>query len=107
MFLTIINPFTIGGAMNVNFSSPPGTPVAQTITPISKSVTLTAAANGTTPNVSTVSLAFSGRELRNILGHKLLVAFGGNTAAGSLTVTPSQKVSVSARLQLNFSIKEQ
>jgi hypothetical protein len=104
MFLTITNPFTIGGAMNVSFSSPAGVPAIVTIT---KAVTLTAAANGTTPNVSTVTVNFTGTELRTLLGHKLLVAFGGNTAAGSLTVTPSQKVSVSSRLQLTFFAKAQ
>jgi hypothetical protein len=107
MFLTITNPFTVGGAMNVGFTSPPGTPAAQTITPISKSVTLTAAANGTTPSVSTVTIAFTGTELRHILGHKLLVAFGGQTNAGSLTVTPSQTVSASSRLQLTLNLKAQ
>ena len=70
-------------------------------------MTLTAAANGTTPNVSTVAVDLSGKELRNILGHKLLIGFGGNTAAGSLTAAPTQKVSVTSRLQLNFSLKAQ
>jgi hypothetical protein len=107
MFLTITNPFTVGGAMNVTFSSPAGTPAAQTITPITKAVTLTAAANGTTPNVSTVQINFTGIELRKILGHSLQAAFGGTTAAGSLTVTPALKVGVSSRLQLNFTVKEQ
>jgi hypothetical protein len=107
MFLTITNPFTVGGAMNVTFSSPAGTPAAQTITPITKAVTLTAAANGTTPNVSAVSINFTGIELREILGHSLQAAFGGTTAAGSLTVTPALKVGVSSRLQLNFTVKEQ
>jgi hypothetical protein len=104
LFLTITNPFTVGGAMTVNFSSPAGTPA---IVPITKNVTLTAAANGTTPNVSTVAVDLSGKELRSILGHNLLIGFAGNTGAGSLTATPSQKISVTARLQLNFSIKEQ
>jgi len=107
MFLTITNPFTIGGAMNITFSSPTGTPAAQVITPITKSVTLTAAANGTTPNVTTSSLNFTGIELRKILGHNLQAAFGGNTSAGLLTVTPSQKVGVTSRMQLNFTVREQ
>ncbi len=104
MFLTITNPFTVGGAMNVNFSSAPGSPA---IVPITKSVTLTAAANGTTPNVSSVTIPFSGTELRHLLGHKLLIAFGGQTNAGSLTVTPGQLVSVSSRLQLILNLKAQ
>lgn len=104
MFLTISNPFTVGGAMKVNFSTAPGEPA---FTTISKNVTLTAAANGTTPNVSTVAVDLTGQELRAILGHKLLIGFGGNTGAGSLTAAPAQKVSVTSRLQLNFSLKAQ
>lgn len=107
MYLTLTNPFTVGGAMNVNFSSLPGTPAGQAITPISKNVTLTAAANGTTTNVSTVTFSLSGKELRSILGHKLVIAFGGTTGAGSLTVAPTQKVIAASRLQLTLSIKEQ
>lgn len=107
MFLTLTNPFTVGGAMTVRFSSPPGTAASKTITPITKNVTLNAAANGTTPNVSTVAINFTGIELRSILSHVLLISFGGNTAAGPLTVTPTQKISVTSRMQLNFTIKEQ
>ena len=104
MFLTITNPFTVGGAMTVTFSSAPGGPP---FTAIIKNVALTAAANGTTPNVATVPVDLSGKELRNILGHKLLIGFGGSTAAGSLTAAPAQKVIISSRLQLNFSLKAQ
>jgi len=104
MFLTIVNPFTVGGNMSLNFSAVPGSPA---FTAISKAVVLPAAPNGTTPVTSTIPITFTGKELRTILAHKLLVAFGGNTAAGSLTVTPSQVISASARLQITAFIKEQ
>src|SRR5205823_2218936 len=104
LFLTMTNPFTVGGAMVITFSSPAGTPA---ITPISKNLTLTPAATATAPNVSTVTVPLSGKELRSILGHKLVVVFTGTTGAGVMTVTPTQKVLVSGRMQITAFIKEQ
>jgi hypothetical protein len=105
MYLTITNPFTLGGAMNVTFSSPAGSTPA--ITPITKTLTLTKAPTATTSSVTIVSIDFTGQELRRMLGHDLLVAFGGNTAAGALTVTPAQKITITSRLQMTLFIKEQ
>jgi hypothetical protein len=106
MFLTITNPFTVGGTDSLTFSSPVGTPASQVIVPITKGFVMTAAA-GATPNVSTVTINFTGIELRTILGRKLATTFGGKTTAGALTVTPTQKVSVSSRIQLTIDIKGQ
>jgi hypothetical protein len=107
MYLTITNPFTLGGSAILTFRSPTGTPASQAITPISKNVALTAAANATTPSVTTVAVNFTGQELRRILGQDLVAEFSGTTVAGSLTVTPAQKITVTSRLQLNVTIKEQ
>lgn len=101
MFVTLSNPFTVGGAMTITFSKDPAD-LGPAITPITKNLTLTAATNATTPSVRTVAINFSGKELRRMLGRKLQAAFGGTTAAGSLTVTPVQKVSATSRLQLTL-----
>jgi len=42
-----------------------------------------------------------------MFGRDLEAVFGGTTNAGSTTVTPAQQIGVSARIQVNFSIKEQ
>jgi hypothetical protein len=104
MFLTITNPFTVGGSVNIIFKSAAGTPA---IAPISKVMTLAAATNGTTPKVSTVAIDFTGQELRTILGRNLDVTFTGNTAAGALTVTPTQKIGMTSRLEFTLMLKGQ
>ena len=41
------------------------------------------------------------------IGRDLEVVFGGTTAAGTISVTPSQKITATSRIQVNFNIKEQ
>jgi hypothetical protein len=101
MFLTLSNPFTVGGAMTITFAKLPADNGAA-FTPITKNAVLTAATNATTPSVKTVAINFSGKELRILLGRQLQVTFGGTIAAGSLTVTPLQRVSATSRLQLTL-----
>jgi hypothetical protein len=104
MFLTLTNPFTVGANSTLTFRSQTGeTP----ITPITKSVAIAAAPSAATPAVSKISINLTGQELRSIFGKKVEVVFGGSTSAGSITVTPTQKISGSSRIQVNFSIKEQ
>jgi hypothetical protein len=107
LFLTITNPFTVGASSTMTFRSPTGTPASQAITPVTKNVTIPAAANGTTPSVATVTVNLTGQELRRMFGREVEAVFGGSTAAGSVTVTPTQQISVSSRIQVNFTIKEQ
>jgi hypothetical protein len=107
MFLTITNPFTVAANATITFRSRTGTPAAQSITPITKAISIAAATNGTTPKVSTVSIALTGKELRSMFGKDLEVLFGGATVPGPLTVTPSLKMSISSRIQVNFTIREQ
>lgn len=107
MVLTMTNPFTVGASATMTFRSPAGTPAAQQITPITKNITIPAAANGTTPSVAKLTIALSGQELRRMFGRKIEAAFGGSTGAGSITVTPAQKISATSRIQVNFTLKEQ
>jgi hypothetical protein len=104
MFLTITNPFTVGGSPTLTFKTPAGVTPAVSIT---KSVTLTPATNATTPSATTQSINFTGIELRQILGKALQAEFKGTTAAGSTVVTPAHKISGTSRMQLNFTMKEQ
>jgi hypothetical protein len=107
MFLRVTNPFTVGANATITFRSPTGTPVSQQITPITKTVVIPAAANGTTPNISTITVNLTGQELRRMFGRDLEAVFGGNTAAGTITVTPSQQIAVTSRIQVNFTVREQ
>ena len=65
------------------------------------------AANGTTPNVSTIAVTLTGQELRRMFGRDIEAVFGGATQAGSVTVTPTLRIAVSARIQVNFTVREQ
>lgn len=107
LFLTVTNPFTVGAGATITFRSPTGTPAAQQIVPIIKSITIPAAANATTPIVAKVSVALTGQELRRMFGRDLEAVFGGTTLAGAVTVTPALKISVSSRIQVNFTVREQ
>jgi hypothetical protein len=105
MFLTLTNPFTVGANATITFRSPTGTTPA--ITPITKNLTIAAATNATTASTSKVTINLTGKELRSIFGREIEAVFGGSTAAGSITVTPTQKISGSSRIQVNFTIREQ
>jgi hypothetical protein len=104
MMITLTSPFTVGGSMNITFSKPPSD--TGVFAPIVKTLFLQAATSATTPKTTVDTISFSGTELRTILGRKVIANFGGNTAAGSLTVTPIQKITMSSRMQLTFSYKE-
>lgn len=106
IFLTFTNPFTVGANATVSFRSPVGTPVSQAITPITKNVVIPAATGGT-PTVSIVTINLTGQELRRMFGRNLEVVYGGTTNAGSVTVTPAQRIGVTSRIQVNFTVREQ
>jgi hypothetical protein len=105
MFLTLTNPFTVGSNATITFQSP--ATASLKMTPITKNIAITAAPNGTTPAVTNLKIDLSGQELRRMFGRDIEVVFGGTTAAGTITVTPSQKITATSRIQVNFSIKEQ
>jgi hypothetical protein len=104
MFLTITNPLTIGANATITFKSPAG--VTPAITPITKNITVPPATNASTPITSTISVNLTGQELRRMFGHKLDAVFGGTTAAGSVAVTPTLKITSTSRIQVNFNVKE-
>ena len=105
MYLTLTNPFTVGATATLTFRSPTG--ATSPMTPITKNITIAAATNATTPATSKVTINLTGKELRSMFGRDIEAVFGGSTNAGSITVTPSQKISGSSRIQVNFNIKEQ
>jgi hypothetical protein len=105
LFLTVTNPFTIAATPTITFKTLASEP--NQITPITKNITIPAATNATTASVTTLQVPLTGAELRSMAGKTLQVVFGGTTAAGTLTVTPAQKISFSQRVQLTMNIKEQ
>jgi hypothetical protein len=107
MFLKVTNPLTIGANATVTFRSVAGTPAPDQITPITKPVVIPAASNATTPSVTTIPVSLTGQELRRLFGRDVDAVFSGSTGAGSTAVTPTQKISISSRVQVNFSLKEQ
>lgn len=107
MYLTLTNPLTLGADATITFRSPAGTPAGEAIAPITKTVSVPAAANATTPSVSTVAINLTGQELRRMFGREIEAVFGGTTKAGSTAVTPTQEISVTSRIEVNFTIREQ
>lgn len=107
IYLKATNPLTVGANTSVTFRSVTGTPLSQQITPITKSVAIPAAANATTPSVTTIPVALTGQELRRLFGRDVEVVFSGVTGTASTAVTPAQKISMSSRVQVNFNIREQ
>ena len=105
LYLTITNPLTIGAASTITFRSPTGSSPA--ITPITKNVTIAPATSGTTPTTTTAAVNLTGAELRRMFGRDIEAVFGGTTQAGTATVTPTQKIAISSRIQVNFTLKEQ
>jgi hypothetical protein len=105
MYLTMTNPLTVGADATITFRSPAGSP--SPIAPITKIVAVPAATNATTPAVSTVAINLTGQELRRMFGRNIEAVFGGTTKAGTTAVTPAQKISVTSRIQVNFTIREQ
>jgi hypothetical protein len=106
LLLTVINPMTIGANATLQFS---GTKEDETgllvpITPFSKNVVLPVGGGANTTTTITVPLL--GTELREILGANLTVTFGGTTVAGTTVVTPSSKISTTARMRLRVFAKE-
>lgn len=83
--LTVTNPFSATGNLNLTFTG--GT---QTI---SKQVTLAA---GTTTQV----VALNKTEIRSLFGHNINLAISGFVSGNNVTVTPGQSVSVVSRLQI-------
>lgn len=102
LYLTVNNPFAVGAAATITFT---GTKQSQSgpvaITPVVKTVTIPAAATS-----STVSVSLTGVELRQLLGSNLVVTFSGTTAAGSLTVTPTAKITMTSRMQITLYARE-
>lgn len=93
IILTIANPFgvSVGAQLNINY--PGGT--------ITKALSI---AGGAT---STSTLAYSGAELRTFLGKSNVRLTGTGTvssSAGSINVTPGQKVTINAKIDITLKI---
>jgi hypothetical protein len=105
MILTMTNPFTLGSNATITFQSPAS--ASPKMTPITKNIVIPPATNATTPSVSTLTIDLTGQELRSLFGRDVDVVFGGTTSAGTISVTPTQKMTATSRIQVNFNIKEQ
>lgn len=105
MVLTMTNPFTLGSNATITFQSPAS--ASPKMTPITKNIVIPPATNATTPSVSTLTIDLTGQELRSMFGRDVEVVFGGTTSAGTISVTPAQKITATSRIQVNFNIKEQ
>ena len=105
MFLAMTNPFTLGSNATITFQSPAS--ASPKMTPITKNIVIPPATNATTPSVSTLTIDLTGQELRSMFGRDVEVVFGGTTSAGTISVTPAQKITATSRIQVNFNIKEQ
>jgi hypothetical protein len=105
MILTMTNPFTLGSNATITFQSPAS--ASPKMTPITKNIVIPPATNATTPSVSTLTIDLTGQELRSLFGRDVEVVFGGTTSAGTISVTPTQKMTATSRIQVNFNIKEQ
>lgn len=85
--MTIDNPFTVTGTVNVSFGYAPG----QAIT---KSVTMPS-------GVGVVSVSLNSTEIQTLMGKKVALSISGTVnSAAPITVTPSQAVTVANRLIL-------
>lgn len=88
MILTINNPVGATGTLSLAITGGSS--------PVTKSVALAA-------GTSTVRIAFTGDELRAILGRNVSFDFTGTVNGTNLTINPSQVLGVGARFQLNIS----
>ena len=108
MILTITNPMTIGANAVLTFTGdkeeelPSGNTVVSPITPVVKNVVIPPGGAGT----STVTVNFTGSELRRLLGANVVATFTGATTAGTTAVTPTSRVTMAARIQMRFFVKE-
>ena len=88
--LDIVNPFAVAADFDLEIDGP-------TIAPIQKSASIGPEAE------STVTISFTGEELRSFLGEPNVVLTGGavvDAAAGSIVVTPGQELVLEASLDL-------
>lgn len=90
----VTNPFGVGGTFDLTIDGP-------TIMPIQRSVAI-----GAEPS-STVTIDFSGAEIRSFLGQPGVILSGGavvDPAAGIITLGPGQELVLEARLDLTLRI---
>lgn len=87
LFLTITNPFGVGGNLTMNVSG------------VTKTVALTA--GSASAPASLVTIDFTSAEIQKILGTNGSITFGG-TVSGATAVLPGQTVAVATRLQLTL-----
>lgn len=93
IILTIANPFGVSVGVQLNINYPGGT--------ITKALSIS---NGAT---STATISYTGAELRTFLGQSNVRLTGTGTvssSAGSITVTPAQKVTIDAKIDITLRI---
>jgi len=92
--MTIDNPWTVAGNLNIDFNYAP----AQSV---SKTIVLPAATAPPAAQVRSVSL--SAADMQQLFGHKVVLSVsGGVSSAAPVTVTPKQSVTIANRLILTI-----
>jgi hypothetical protein len=110
MILTVTNPMTIGANASLQFTGTrqidngDGSETTVPITTITKTIALPVGGGANT--TTTITVPFTGVELREMLGANMNVTFGGSTIAGTTAVTPTSRISTSARMRLRLFVKE-
>lgn len=110
MILTVTNPFAITTNATMVFAGTrqlegcEGSGCTVPMTPITKPLNLPA---GGTATPATVTINFTGAELRELLGANMISTLSGSTGAGTLTnVVPTSKVTIAARMRIRFFVRE-
>lgn len=107
MILTVTNPLSIGANAVLTFSgfkTDDATGTQTPIVPVTKNLALPVGGGAAT--TSTVTVSFTGQELRRMLGASIVATFSGNTIAGTTPVTPTSKITTTARMRMRLFVKE-
>ena len=106
MLLEVTNPMTLGANATLTFTGTKTFPdsASRPMNTITKNISLPV--GGGTNTTSTITVPFTGIELREMLGSNMTVTFNGSTVAGTTAVTPTSKISTSARMRLRLFVKE-
>jgi hypothetical protein len=107
LLLTVTNPMSLGANASLTFT---GTKQLDDVnrtrpmTTITKNVSLPVGGGANT--TTTITVPFTGVELREMLGSNMNVTFAGSTIAGTTAVTPTSKISTAGRMRLRIFVKE-
>jgi len=89
--MTVQNPWTVGGALTMDFTTP-----SQTV-----SKTLSIPSGGSPPTTQVRTVTLDQTDMQKLQGEKATVVLTGTmTSAAPITVTPRQEISIDNRIIL-------